>query len=878
MTRHYLAPLFAAQSIAIVNDHTHIAAGDNAVTQLQAAHFAGDVTRRLVSPAGTALNEPLDAGADLAVVMAAPEAVVAILSSLREQGVRSAIIMNVDSDASPSDVDARDLHRRFGLPVLGPNVLALQRPSQRLVLGSSTPLAAPGSLALLAQSHSIAQAFLHRCQHHHLGISAAITLGDTASNELATALDFFATDGETDAIAIYLEGIADARRFMSALRFAASAKPVFVLKGGGRDSDTRNARHPNGTLATPARVVEAAIRRSGAIQVASFAELAAVAVALTAAHRPAGRRLGVVGDGGGLLVLARDAATHAGLVLSEPSEALSTQLRAAGAPAENPCDLSRQMGSDVLPRCLQAFAASAEFDVVIVAHVEGAQRDAVATARGIVQVAQANALPIIAVWMDAPASDANAAVRRTFREGVVPQYWTMESAVRAVAHLARFSEHQQLLQQTVAPLVDARNPRSTSAQLIVEAALAEHREWLTESEAKALLSAFHIPITQTVLARTPHEALVAAEQIGFPVVAKIASPDIQHKSDVGGVILGIEDAESLMLAFEAINQRVSACQPTAQIDGVTIQAMRLSGPPTEVALGVSNDAVFGPVICFGAGGALTDLIDDQTMELPPLNAFLARRMIERTRIAGTLKARHGDACLDTLAEQLVRVSELVCNVSQIVEIDVNPVIVDAAGVVAVDARVFVQNACNGREAQSRLAILPYPHEFTQPVRLADGTQYQMRAVRAEDAKALQAFVRSLSPESRYFRFVQSIQELPPAMLARYTQLDYDRAMAILALAPDALGERIIGVARYVQEPDGESCEFALVVADAWQGKGVGSRLMIALFEAAKARGYKRMVGWVMASNEKMLRAMSRLGFTSATDAEDASMRIVTRAL
>ncbi|MDI1244532.1 MAG: GNAT family N-acetyltransferase, partial [Rhodoferax sp.] len=419
--------------------------------------------------------------------------------------------------------------------------------------------------------------------------------------------------------------------------------------------------------------------------------------------------------------------------------------------------------------------------------------------------------------------------------------------------------------------------------------LAERRKVLTEMESKALLAAFHIPVTKTILARSANEAIMIATQLGFPVALKIDSPDISHKSDVQGVALNILNATSVRDTYLDMIQAVSKLLPHARINGVTIQNMSNLKRGREVCVGMVTDEPFGPVIAFGAGGTMIELINDRSMELPPLNQFLARRLIERSRVAETLGIWRGAPAvnMEALEQILLRVSEMVCELPQLREMDINPIIVDESGALAVDARIVVDNAAPSVRHYNHLAILPYPSQHEQLCPLAGGGEYIVRPVHPDDATMLQAFVRSLSPESRYFRFVSSMQELPATMLSRFTLIDYDREMALVALITEEVtneqGEtveatRIIGVSRYITNPDRASCEFSLVVADEFKGRGLGSRLMLSIMDFAREKGLNEIEGLVLANNPNMLKLMKGLGFAVKPFPEDPDFKLVTHQL
>jgi acetyltransferase len=487
------------------------------------------------------------------------------------------------------------------------------------------------------------------------------------------------------------------------------------------------------------------------------------------------------------------------------------------------------------------------------------------------------------------------AARSILNEAAIPSFRTPEAAVGAFGNLASFYQNQLLLQQTPPPLSTLAKPDIEGARLVIESVLAERRKVLTEMESKTLLSAFHIPVTSTMLARSANEAMMIATQLGFPVALKIDSPDISHKSDVQGVALNIVNATGVRDAYNDMVQAVARLQPKARINGVTVQNMASAKRGREIYIGLVTDDPFGPVIAFGAGGTMIELINDRAMELPPLNQFLAHRLIERSRVAETLGEWRGNAAvnMDALEQVLLRVSEMVCELPQLREMDINPFIVDEHGAVAVDARIVIDHASqshansSGSNSYAHLAILPYPARYAQVWPLPGGGEYSVRPIRPDDAQMLQDLMQHLSPESRYFRFVSSITELPPTMLARFTLIDYDREMALVAVFKERVAgadgeftetERIIGVSRYITNPDQSSCEFALVVSDDFSGKGLGSRLMLSIMDVAREKGLAEMDGLVLANNPGMLKLMRSLGFSVKTFTEDADFKLVSHAL
>ena len=416
--------------------------------------------------------------------------------------------------------------------------------------------------------------------------------------------------------------------------------------------------------------------------------------------------------------------------------------------------------------------------------------------------------------------------------------------------------------------------------MIIEGALLQRRKVLSEMESKALLAAFHIPVAQTMVAHSPNEALLIAQQLGFPVAMKINSPDITHKSDAGGVLLNLVNAQAVRGAYHEITDNVQRNRPDALIDGISIQPMIVKPNGRELMVGVTNDPIFGPVITFGAGGTTVEVMGDRSVSLPPLNTFLVKDLIQRTRVSKMLgEFRHmPSAHIEALESVLLRVSEMVCELPMLMEMDINPLIVDENGALAADARVVVEFRQPSADRYAHMAIYPYPTQLESDWQLADGTDIIIRPIRPEDAELEQAFVHNLSEESRYFRFMNSVQELSESMLVRFTQIDYSREMALIAVTIDHGKEIELGVTRYAINPDGETCEFALVIADSMRSKGLGHKLMVELMDAARAKGLKIIEGEVLNNNTGMLRLMKRLGFSIEANADDESIRRVRKVL
>lgn len=896
MEKHYLSPLFNPQSVIVFAGQVDAPEqlppqARMLVAALQAQTFTGLLRFLDIHSTGT-LADLAQSRADLAVIALPPQDLSAALEIAGRIACKAAVIVSSGISAELA-ASLRKIAKREGVLLLGPNSLGLQRPQLLLNASLAGPLAHKGPLALVSQSGALTASMLDWAANNAVGFSTVVSLGPHTSVDISQVLDFLANDAQTQSIVVYMEGISDARRFMSALRMAANAKPVVVLKAGRRPAGNEAAQTHSGAIVGSDDVFDAALRRAGAVRVRSFVELFSAAKCLASRYRPVGKRLALVTNGGGPGVLAADWINELQLELGKLSAASAETLKPLLPPLAtltDLIDLSEEADADHFKAALDAAGKDRGVDGVLAIYSPKAGHDSSAVASALAEVKKTIGKPLLSCWMGD--STVNAA-RGILKAAEIPSFRTPEAAVGAFGNIASFYQNQLLLQQTPPPLSTLAKPDIEGARLVIESVLAERRKVLTEMESKTLLSAFHIPVTRTILARSANEAMMIATQLGFPAVLKIDSPDISHKSDVGGVALNIMNATGVRDTYNDMMQTVQRLRPDARINGVTVQSMVRSRHGREIYIGLVTDDPFGPVIAFGAGGTMIELINDRAMELPPLNQFLARRLIERSRVAETLGEWRGNAPanIDLLEQILLRISEMVCELPQLREMDINPIIVDEHGALAVDARIVIDNAPQGVSGRvhnyNHLSILPYPAQYEQLWPMRGGGEYTVRPVQPDDAQMLQDLVQGLSKESRYFRFVSSMHELPPAMLARFTLIDYDREMALVAVhktrTPGEDGEmleteRIIGVSRYVTNPDKSSCEFSLVVADDFAGKGLGSRLMMAIMDVARDKGLSEIEGLVLTHNPGMLKLMRSLGFTVKTFEEDADFKLVSHPL
>jgi acetyltransferase len=773
-----------------------------------------------------------------------------------------------------------DIAKRYGIRIIGPNCLGIMRPSIGLNATFAKGRPPAGRLALVSQSGAICTAILDWAHSNDVGFSTVVSMGIAADLDFGEILDYLVSDPLTESILMYIEGIHHSRRFMSALRAAARIKPVIAVKVGRHEAAAKASASHTGALVGSDDTFDAALKRAGVLRVLSIGELFSAARALSSPLRPRGRRLAIITNGGGPGIMATDCAVDLGIQLAELTPETIEKLNAA-LPATwshgNPVDVIGDAPPARYEAAVKACIDDPHTDGVLVILTPQAMTDPSACAKAVVEAAAHTQKPVLTSWMgEVQVSEA----RDIFTDGGVPTFRTPEAAVEAFLFMALHYQNQKLLMQTPGPLSSHTEPDLEGARMLIESVLAERRKILSEMESKALLSAFHIPVAKTVVAHSPNEALLLAEQLGFPVAMKINSPDITHKSDSGGVRLNLGNAQAVRTAYNEIVEQVKRYRPNAKIEGVSIEPMIRKPNGREVMVGMISDPVFGPVITFGGGGIAVEIFGDRAVALPPLNTQLAESLVNGARISKQLKKfRHmPPADVEALEQTLLRVSEMVCELPWIKEMDINPLIVDESGALAVDARVIVDYVPPSADRYAHMAICPYPTYLVSDWQLPDGTNITIRPIRPEDAEIEAAFVKNLSEESRFLRFQATINELTTHMLVRFTQIDYDREMALISTTERNGVETQVGVARYIILPDGDTCEFAIVIADEMQGKGLGSKLMGCLMDSARMKGMKTMEGDVLANNYGMLKLMTTLGFTAKTSEEDPGIKRVIKQL
>jgi acetyltransferase len=889
MSTYRLDRLFAPRSVALVGANPRPkSVGRTVLQNLRTAGFEGPV--HLINPDFPEIDgvksvpriEDLPEAPDVVVIAVPPPAVPATIASAGAKGCGAAVIITSGLGHGPGSLAAEtnQIARTYGLRLVGPNCLGILIPRAKLNASFAARMPNGGSLALISQSGAIVAGLLEWAAHRAVGFSAVVSLGDKVYVDFGDLLDFFAAHRDTRAILLYVEAIDDARKFMSAARAAAHSKPVVVIKSGRHAQGAKAAATHTGALAGSDAVYDAAFRRAGLLRVFDLDELFAAAETLGRLRPFSGRRLAILTNGGGLGVLAVDQLIDLGGSLANLSpqtiKHLDSVLPAIWSKA-NPVDIVGDADGERYRAGLEELLSDSESDAILVMNVPTALASPVDAANATAAAVQKHrstympAKPVLAVWVGQESAGS-----RVFNEAGIPHYTSEFDAVRGFMHLVRYREAQDASMQAPPSLPEDFTPDATAARSVVAAALADGRSWLDPIECIQLFSAYVIPILPAVLARNADEAAAAAKPFfakGETVVAKILSPDIVHKSEVGGVRLNLRDEREVRDATTDIMARARALRPEAHLTGVTIHPMVVRAKARELIAGLADDPTFGPVIVFGYGGTAVEVIADKALALPPLDLKLARDLIARTRASRLLKAYRDVPAADeeSVALVLVKLAQLAADIPEIRELDLNPLLADHTGVIAVDARVAIARApVTGRgSGHPRFAIRPYPKEWERHLTLKDGSQIFVRPVRPEDRHLYEEFFPHLSAQDLRLRFFAPIKEFSPAFIARLTHLDYGRAMALLAL--DERSGTLLGVVRLHINAAYDSGEYAVLVRSDLKGRGLGWQLMQLVIEYARQEGLHTIEGQVLRENSTMLTMCRQLGFSIESDPNESDI-------
>jgi acetyltransferase len=903
MGRRGLDAIFHPRSVAVIGaSESAGAVGRTILWNLVSSPFGGTVYP--VNPKRDSILgikayksiAEVPAKVDLAVIVTPASTVPGVVKQCADVGVKAAIIISAGfKELGPPgiELEAQVLAeaRRGRMRIVGPNCLGVMNPLSGLNATFAAGIAKPGNVAFVSQSGALCTAILDWSLRERVGFSAFVSTGSMLDIGWGDLIDYLGDDPRTQSILMYMETIGDARAFLSAAREVALTKPIIVIKPGRTEQAAKAAASHTGSLAGSDDVLDAAFRRVGVLRVSTIADLFYMSELLAKQPRPKGNRLTIVTNAGGPGVLATDSLVTNGGALAELSTETHEQLNAfLPAPWShgNPVDVLGDANADRYAKTLDVCAVDPNSDGLLVILTPQDMTEPTPTAELLTKYAKrdpslgaALGKPVIASWMGGPAV---AQGEDVLNQAGIPTFAYPDTAARMFCYMHRYAENLRSIYET--PVIDAELAdqsrsagSSESASLIIDRARGEGRTLLTEYESKLVLSAYHIPTVETRLAKTADEAIVAAEGIGYPVVLKLDSRRITHKTDVGGVKLNLANAAAVREAFEAIRSRVLAVDANA-FDGVTVQRMAKFVDAYELIVGSSPDAQFGPVLLFGAGGVLVEVFKDRALGLPPLNATLAQRMIEQTKISHALEGVRGrrPVDMDLLRHVLVRFSQLVVEQQWIREIDINPLLAGPDGVVALDARVVLYDAT--APAPPRPAIRAYPSQYVSRWTAKDGTELLLRPIRPEDEPLLVKFHETLSERTvrlRYFHPMKLTARTAHERLTRVCFNDYDREIAIVAERALADGQReVVGVGRLSKVPHHDEAEYAVLVSDAWQRKGIGSKLLERLVQIARDEKIGKVTADILSDNHEMQAMSRKLGFKLTQDMDDGTVKAEIR--
>lgn len=880
MSIRNLERIFRPKSIALVGASTRVGSvGHVVMTNIVEGGFEGQIFA--VNPHPVVAENvrwhptiaSLPVAPDLAVIMTPPSAVPEAIGELGRIGTRAAVVITAGLGDGPLKARMLEAAAAADIRIIGPNCLGLIMPRARLNASFAHLDAKPGRLALISQSGALITSMLDWAEPRGIGFSGIVSAGDMADADIGDFIDLFATDRETDAILLYVEGLTDAAKFMSAASAAARSKPVIAIKAGRSDEARQAARSHSGAMAGSYPVYSAAFERAGIVQVQSLTELFDAAEILCRCKPAAMDRIAVISNGGGAAVLAVDCLRQQGVRLAELGAGTMAALDGALPPNwshANPVDLIGDADEERYSVAIRAALADPGVDALLVMHCPTAlvSPEAVAIALASEAAAAGTPKPVLACWL----GDGNAdLVRPVLTRADIPLFETPEDAARAFGYLRAADRSRAMLTERVAPRPSPSIDREAAARLIA-AARADGRTLLNEIETKALLGSYGIPVVTTHLARKPGDVIDACIGLQAPYAVKVVSPDIAHKSDIGGVALGLSDPSIASGRAFTMDERIRRRNPAARIDGYAVEPMCIRPHAIELLAGIAHDPTFGPVLLFGAGGKAVEAIDDRIIALPPIDRDQALAMIGRTRIARLLAGYRDERAADlhAIAETLVALSDLASDFPDIMELDINPMLADADGVMVVDARAVVSEQPGTADS---MAIRPVPRHWNADLRTRSGVVIHARPVVPADEAALAEFFEHVTPDDLRFRFLSGLGKVSHEQLARMTQVDYRRSISFIAIEPSG---RIVAAALLVADPDRSRAEIAMSTRADWKGRGVSYALLEHLLRYAQAEGIKALEAVEFADHLEALRMEREMGFTALACPDDPTLRIVRR--
>ncbi|WP_417382486.1 acetate--CoA ligase alpha subunit [Gimesia sp.] len=891
-----LDKIFRPRRIAVVGASQRLlSVGQTVFQNLITGGFAGEIYP--VNPRHTQLGEhpcyrsvqELPEPVDLAVICTPAQSIPEVIEQCGTAGIRGIVILSAgfrETGMAGSQLEQQVLSiaRQFsGMRIIGPNCLGIMAPYVNLNASFATDMPLTGNIAFISQSGALCTAVLDWALEEKIGFSHFVSVGNMLDVGIADLIDYFALDPQTKSIILYVESITEARQFMSAARAFTKHKPIIAYKAGRFQESAKAAASHTGAMAGVDAVYEAAFARAGIVRVFELDDLFDCAELLARQRPPRGERLAIVTNAGGPGVMATDALLERAGVLAPLSKETIERLNGVLPPAwshGNPLDVLGDAPPERFGNTLEIVLADSQVDGVLVVLSPQAMTDPAEAAAAVIKAAKMTSKPVLTSWMGGNKVHEG---RTRLNNAGIPTYNTPEQAVRAFMHLVTYARNHQFLYETPQAMPVRYSLDRALLRELADAALQEGRDILSECTSKSLLEAYGIPVNRTVLARSAEEAVQLSQQMGLPVVLKVFSEQITHKTDVGGVELDLYEEHEISEAYERIMQRVKQARPDAEVQGVTVQRMVSEPEGHELILGVKRDPVFGMVLLVGAGGTSAELYQDRALELPPLNERLARHALESLRSWPLLTGYRGHPAvnLDQLIEVLIRLSYFVADLPEIVELDINPLMVTPVNAIALDARIVVDRSLNVKSTRpySHLAIRPYPEEFTKSVTLKGGTQVRLRPIQPEDEDKWHELLRGCSPESIRARFRFTFQGTTHDMATRFCFIDYDREIAIVAERVDDSTGQLIGVGRMVADADHQEAEYAVLVGDHWQGQGLGSMLTDYCLEVCHTWGLKRMVAETAPDNRRMLDLFRKRGFakqdSSSTDTVLLMKNLVT---
>ncbi|MGF3522733.1 MAG: acetate--CoA ligase alpha subunit, partial [Candidatus Bathyarchaeia archaeon] len=780
--------------------------------------------------------EQIPESVDLALIATPAKTVPAVVEECGRAGVKGVIIVSAGFKETGAEGKALEeqilcIAKKYGVRVIGPNCIGVIRPSINLNATFVDKMPKPGKVAFLSQSGALGSAILDWAIHENIGFSNFVSVGSMIDVDFGDIIDFFGTDPKTKSILMYVEGITEARKFMSAARHFARTKPIIVVKSGRFSESAKAAASHTGSLSGEDAIYNAAFKRAGIVRVDEIADLFNAAEVLGTQPLPRGPRLAIITNAGGPGVMTTDSLIARGGQLAKLSQKTLDTLNSILPPfwsRGNPIDVLGDAKADRYRVAVEACLNDENIDGILVIFTQQAVSAAVDIAKDIVELVQSKTYQNKTILTSFMGYDAVEEANRILNANNIPTYSTPEQAIKTYMYMYQYQRNLELIYETPEDLSVDVAPPKRPINVILRNAAVENRDILTEDEAKKILKYYNFPVVETAVANNVEEAIAYAQKMGFPVVLKILSPQIVHKSDAGGVILNVNSPAEVREAFDILIQRATACNPEAQIIGVTVQPM-VQKKGHEVIIGAKTDPLFGPVILFGMGGVGVELFKDYAIGLPPLNTTLIRMMLEETKVYTLLKGYRNcpSVNIKKLEETLLLFSQLLMDFPQIKEIDINPLLLNSDEACILDARIVVdkERACRKLEPHEHMVISPYPKKYEKLWSLKNGETVLLRPIKPEDEPLWLEMFQSLSEESIRYRFFQLLKDTPHEVRVRYCNIDYDREIAIVAELTEKGQRQILGVTRLSIEPDGKSGEIAFLVADQWQGLGLGTKMV-----------------------------------------------------